>query len=88
MKTRGVIGARIVAVRQERRQMNHGPVSHILAIELDNGRVLTFSVAEGEGDYAIDGTNHAPGDVAMERQITETLARVDLACLGAKTPDR
>ncbi len=60
MKTRGVIGARIDAVRQERRQANHGPVSHIVAIELDNGRVLTFAVAEGESTYAIEGTNHAP----------------------------
>lgn len=36
MKTRGVIGARIDAVRQERRQANHGPVSHIVAIEGTN----------------------------------------------------
>ena len=40
--------------------MNHGPVSHIVAIELDNGHVLTFAVAEGESTYAIEGTNHAP----------------------------
>lgn len=60
MKTRGVIGARIDAVRQERRRANHGPVSHIVAIELDNGHVLTFAVAEGESTYAIEGPTTPP----------------------------
>lgn len=88
MKTRGVIGARIVAVRQERRQTNAGQAWHIESIKLNNGRVLTFRVCEGDAEYSIAGHNHAPGDVAMARQITETLARADLACLEAKTRDR
>ena len=88
MKTRGVIGARIVAVRQERRQTNAGQEWHIEAIELDNGHVITFRVCEGEAEYSVAGHNHAPGDVAMAQQVTETLARVDLACLEAKTTGR
>ena len=38
--------------------LNEGQITS--AIELDNGRVLTFAVAEGESTYAIEGTNHAP----------------------------
>lgn len=60
MKTRGVIGARIVAVRQERRRMNGGTVSLIQAIKLDNGHVLTFAVVESEIANAVEGINHAP----------------------------
>lgn len=29
-------------------------------IVLDNGRILTFTVAEGDGCYAIEAVNHAP----------------------------
>lgn len=60
MNTRGVIGARIVAVRQVRTQTPTGQAWHIEAIELDNGHVLTFAVTEGEGEYTITGHNHTP----------------------------
>jgi len=40
--------------------MYSGSVWNVDRIVLDNGRVLTFIVAEGDGCYAIEGVNSPP----------------------------
>jgi len=56
MKTRGVIGKRIVAVDQERtRNTARDIVFHIRSITLEDGTKILFSVDELPGDYAVDG---------------------------------
>lgn len=56
MKTKGVIGQRIVAIRQTRffnERMGRMSTS-VDAIELENGRRIYAIVEELEGDYAVD----------------------------------
>lgn len=56
MKSRAILGKRVVAVRQKRAtDPNRKPVTHIEAIEFDDGTLLTFTVSEQEADYAIVG---------------------------------
>ena len=56
MRVRDAIGKRIVAIKQERVTANSGSVYHVSAIVLDDGTVLSTSVAEMEGDYAVEIT--------------------------------
>lgn len=56
MKTAGVIGQRIVAVRQGRISRGNGyrATNAVFSIVLANGRVLRPLVHEGESDYSVD----------------------------------
>jgi hypothetical protein len=55
MKARDIVGRRVVAVRQSRvSDKGHYPVQNINSILFDNGVVLYFTVAELDGDYAVE----------------------------------
>lgn len=60
MKTSGIIGKKIVAVRQERVQTNYdAPVYHVECIELEDGSCIFFDVEElhdKHPGYAVTGT--------------------------------
>ena len=59
MKTRNVIGQRVVAVRQWRPcrgRSNTGGGMHVEYLELENGARLYPHVMEGEGEYGVDFT--------------------------------
>ena len=65
MKTRGVIGKRIVAVQQQRTRSNFGTnVYHIQSIQLDDGTRILLNVVELDDRdpevYAVDGIVLAP----------------------------
>lgn len=55
MKARDIVGRRVVAVKQSRiSDAGHGCVQNIDTILFDNGVVLYFTVAELDGDYAVE----------------------------------
>jgi len=55
MKTRGIIGQRIVAVSQERvSESGRGATINVRHIELENGTRIVPVVHEGEADYSVD----------------------------------
>lgn len=61
MKTKSVIGKKIIEIRQERTKTNYGDtVFNVKSIRLEDGTLIILSVAELEGDYAVDGTVYPP----------------------------
>lgn len=61
MKTKGVIGKRIVAIQQEVRRDGHGIVTvSVYGIKLENGWILRPVVREMENDYAVEFVIHKP----------------------------
>jgi len=56
VKTRGVIGKRIVAVHQQHTHTNYGKtVYHVDALELEDGSLIVFDVLETGAEYIIEG---------------------------------
>jgi hypothetical protein len=55
MKARDIVGKRVIAVKQSRvSDKGHYPVQNIDHILFDNGVVMYFTVAELDGDYAVE----------------------------------
>lgn len=55
MRSRDVVGKRIVAVRQRRAyDSNRAPITDVQALVFEDGTELRFNVAERESDYAVD----------------------------------
>lgn len=55
MKSRGVVGKRIVEIRQDTvRETGRRAVSSVYAVVLEDGTELRPMVYEGETDYSVD----------------------------------
>jgi hypothetical protein len=54
LKTKGIIGGRIVAIRQVLRREPRGHHMNVYEIEMDNGCILRPVVGEMENDYVVD----------------------------------
>jgi hypothetical protein len=69
VKSRDVVGKRVVRVEQERvaRGDDRSPALRLRGLFFEDGTVLYFSVAELEGDYAVEGHVHKPPSPSGER---------------------
>jgi len=57
MKSREIVGRKIVGVKQKRTVDNTGKVVYdVYHLKLDNGTMLVFSVAELPDDYAVEAS--------------------------------
>jgi len=62
MKTRDIIGRKIVKVNQVRTQTDYGDTIYdVRSVELDNGTKLVFTVVELPSDYAVEVMVLRPG---------------------------
>ena len=68
MRSRNVIGRKIIRVDQDRVSTPTGPALDLTRMVLDNGFSITFSVVETEGEYVIEGTVHRPKDLHLHRR--------------------
>ena len=68
MRTRGVIGKRIVAVEQVRvpRSRDRQAYTHLQALVLEDGTRITFSVVETESYYGLEAVaGKGPGRTSV-----------------------
>ena len=61
MRARNIVGKRVVAVKQSRTSdSGHNPVQNIDHILFHDGTILYFTVAELDGDYAVEAHTIKP----------------------------